>query len=66
MELAKETIRKYVASGGTFCPFCKGNNIEGQDLDFEGGVILQRVVCLDCGKEWKDCYRLSGISQEEL
>jgi len=41
------------------CPHCNSRNIEAQPFDAE--MSCQPVVCLDCGKEWRDIYTLTDI-----
>lgn len=53
---------RYLEGGGSLCPFCESNDIEGRDvLQAEGETASQRVICNDCDKQWYDIYTLTGI-----
>lgn len=41
----------------TQCPYCKGDQVEGDDITIEGGEAHQVVGCLKCGAEWQTVYR---------
>ena len=41
------------------CPYCKSGQIEAQT--FDGEAQSQAVVCLKCGKQWRDVYTLTDI-----
>lgn len=53
----------YVQKGGSCCPFCGSDQIEGSSIDVDGGHALQKVGCNDCDAEWNDVYRLSGYEE---
>ena len=52
---------RYIASGGTICPFCGSSNIEGGSVEVHAGYATQDVICLKCEQEWQDCYILAGF-----
>ena len=60
----EQIAKEYVEGGWAHCPRCKSDQIEGRAFDFEGNEVSQRVVCMDCGLEWSDIYRLTNISLE--
>jgi transcription elongation factor Elf1 len=45
------------------CPHCNSEHIEAQPFDAE--MSCQPVVCLACGKEWRDIYTLTDINSLE-
>lgn len=47
------------------CPFCKSINIEGDSFDMDSCTAWQKVYCIDCNKEWKEIYTLSGVVTED-
>ena len=48
------------------CPFCKSENIEAQMFDSDGLTqAFQDVECKDCGREWRDHYKLVDVTTEE-
>ncbi len=58
--------RMYLESGGSYCPWCKGKEIEGYDgdeYDADGNWINAKIECTSCGKQWKDVYRLTDIEE---
>ena len=60
------TNKQYAKSGGNVCPFCRGKNVEAAGAimpDDRDGATL-KVECRDCGRAWKDVYRLVGYERE--
>jgi hypothetical protein len=55
-----EVASKLTEYSGDSCPFCHGENIEGDRFEAEAGEVYQRVECADCGKVWHDIYKLTG------
>lgn len=53
------TIKQYVETGGTRCPFCRGQNITGEPVEFDAGYALQKIECNTCGRAWRDVYTLT-------
>lgn len=50
----------------SLCPFCRGNNIEGDSYDHDSaGVMTQEMSCPDCGKFWVDIYTLTSFEGRE-
>jgi hypothetical protein len=64
-KLTKEQAKRYFESNGTQCPFCDSDQIAGDEIDIDGGVAGQDVRCNECGRSWRDNYRLSSISTYE-
>ena len=65
MKTKKQIERRYLKSGGDFCPFCGSSNLVGGDVDFlDGGVIVRDVCCENCDNEWTDLYKLTGIEYD--
>ena len=60
-KLTKKKIREYVDSGGTRCPFCGSENIEGGSREIDGGIVSWEVSCIDCSSYWQDLYKLFDI-----
>lgn len=53
------TSAEYVATGGTQCPFCKSDDIQGGDFsNYGNGEVSQRVDCRKCDATWTDVYVL--------
>ena len=55
------TEKEYVESGGAECPFCRGGDIGGDDLEWFDGAMSQEMHCLHCGARWLDKYDLVGF-----
>jgi DNA-directed RNA polymerase subunit RPC12/RpoP len=56
---------RYVATGGTRCPYCKSAAVFG-DEDFVTdenlpGIVTNRIECDDCGRVWRDIYKLVAL-----
>jgi hypothetical protein len=54
-----KTSEEYVKDPAS-CPFCGSTDIEGGNFDVDDGLSIQKVYCLECDKEWLDCYQLTG------
>lgn len=53
------TDTEYIKAEGACCPLCRSSNISTcGPFDGEGGS--QDVTCFDCGKIWRDNYKLIG------
>ncbi len=65
-KLTERNAEKYVATGGKICPFCESDKVvnDGNIFFLDEGVA-QHIRCLNCGKGWRDIYRLTGILYEE-
>lgn len=57
------TIKQYVETGGTRCPFCRGQNITGGAVEFDAGYAHQEINCADCSKTWIDIYTLTKYEE---
>jgi len=64
-ELTSSARDKYLKSGGSACPFCESNCIEGDGMDVDGPTGTSNCRCGKCGEEWIDTYELSNIEQTE-
>lgn len=51
---------EYAEAGGGQCPYCLSSNLEGDQINFYGDGITQRVTCLTCDTSWFDTYTLTG------
>ena len=60
-QLSKEEKKNYIKSGYAKCPKCKDDNIEGGSVEIDANGASQDVICLACGAEWTDIYKLSDI-----
>jgi DNA uptake protein ComE-like DNA-binding protein len=56
------TSNEYIEQGGTVCPFCKSQDIEGQEVNINAGSAWQEVSCNQCSQEWQDIYTLNGYA----
>ena len=54
--------KKYVASGGVICPYCKSYDITAGTAVFETD-ITQDVECGACGRRWRDIYKLVDVEK---
>ena len=55
---------EYLFKNGTFCPFCKIEQIEGSSVEIDAGTARQEMTCCDCEKKWIDVYRLVDVEEE--
>lgn len=55
--------RRYRKEGGTCCPFCRGDQIEGHEVVIDNGQAHQGISCNDCDKEWTDTYQLHHYTE---
>jgi hypothetical protein len=54
--------KKYIRQGGTRCPFCGSDEIEGSSVEVDGGSAWQEVACNNCDSQWQDVYLLREIN----
>ena len=50
---------------GASCPYCRSESITGDSVDIEGNRASQEVSCQNCGKTWRDIYRLADVEEIE-
>ena len=50
---------EYLESGGTICPFCKHNQIEGGPVEILDGTAEQKQGCLKCNRTWTAVFQLT-------
>lgn len=61
------TSEQYVAIGGSHCPNCGSENIEGgSNSDTDGDWCSKDVRCLDCKATWDDIFTLSGYDNLQV
>ena len=65
-EITQAMVGEYIDNGGSRCPFCGGDRVEGDYYSFgyEGATVWQKVECEDCGEEWQDIYTLTTIERK--
>jgi hypothetical protein len=56
-----DNIEKYVEQGGTRCPSCACDELEGGPVSTGNGRATQEMSCLACDATWEDVYVLSSI-----
>ena len=55
------TDKEFAADCGNHCPHCSSHRIEAPaSLQSDADSVWQDIFCLDCGKEWRDLYKLIG------
>jgi len=64
IKLREERKEYYLKNEGTNCPFCGSDNLEGQNVDINDGIILQYIICKNCDNTWTDIYKLCNITTE--
>jgi transposase-like protein len=55
-----ETSREYCAHGGTHCPHCGSDDIEGGSIQIDAATAWQPITCNTCGKKWNDIYTIAA------
>lgn len=61
------TVVKYINEQGTFCPECGGQPVIKGNPQYSmvNHYVSQDIQCEDCGFEWMDIWRLTGIQVGE-
>ena len=61
------TDEENVNTEGGRCPWCKSDQITGEDIDYHGGTLTQEMNCNnpECEKSWSDTYKLVGYEPDE-
>lgn len=62
--MTEEQSEKYIAEGGTHCPHCGNQDIEGKGFNADAGTASQEMFCGDCGNGWTDVYTLTHIEPD--
>jgi hypothetical protein len=63
--MTDEQREQYLASHGLRCPWCRSEMIEGDSVEVDSGHASQEVHCVDCGREWRDIYKLVDVEASE-
>lgn len=53
-------IEKYLVSPSR-CGFCGSSDIDAGFFEADDGTGITKVKCDNCGAEWQDYYRLTGV-----
>lgn len=61
-QLTQEAIERYVRTAA-HCPFCESERIQAGAVEREDSCteMTQDVECLDCGREWREVYRVVDL-----
>jgi len=61
-ELTQDAVERYVRTAA-HCPFCKSERIQAGAAEREDSCteMTQDVECLDCGREWREVYRVVDL-----
>ena len=60
--ISRAKKKEYIEAAGSFCINCGGGNISAGRVESEGREAWQPVQCYDCGSEWNDIFRLTGVA----
>jgi hypothetical protein len=62
-KLTMKQVERHLATGAS-CPFCAEEvNITGESVDIDGNLASQQVSCQQCGRTWRDIYRLADVEE---
>jgi DNA-directed RNA polymerase subunit M/transcription elongation factor TFIIS len=64
--LTPDQIENYIGTPDK-CPFCESDDISGdapEPMDFDSDITID-IECHNCGKEWREFYRLYTINEIE-
>jgi hypothetical protein len=62
MVFSESQVKSYIADGGTKCLHCGSPEIEASNQVITEEGIFFDCECTDCLQEWKEHYKLVGIS----
>ena len=57
-----ELLHYYILSGGSICPYCLSDDIEGGFVEIKGDGAYQDVGCKDCDAQWQAVYQLRAFT----
>ena len=60
------TQKKYIASGGDFCPLCSSADVESGPVQADGSHAWAKVSCGNCNADWNDVYQLAGFENLQM
>ena len=64
-KMERLTSRKkslYLQRGG-YCPYCRSESVTGESVDIDSPSATQEVSCQNCGRTWRDIYRLADLEE---
>jgi Zn finger protein HypA/HybF involved in hydrogenase expression len=61
----KEQEETYLEHGGTKCPKCRSEWVEGDSWNVEYETATQECHCSACGANWYDVYDRVGIQERQ-
>ena len=62
--ITEEMKKEYLEAGGMLCPYCGSHSVRADHIDCDSDEAWSKVRCEDCGKKWKDLYKLTDILEE--
>lgn len=66
-DMTEEARINYVRYESQRCPFCRSQHISAtEDMDVDGTEAWQDIKCRDCGRRWRDLYKLRGVVATDL
>ncbi len=55
-------VHRYLLLKGQRCLFCGSGKLKDTgEAETDAGYHTRKVACNDCGKSWKDLYKLSSV-----
>lgn len=63
--MKRMSVKAYVASGGSVCPFCGKDDIEWGDEDYEMDSLFKKAHCHSCKSQWQEQYNLCSYFATE-
>jgi len=61
---AEQTL-EYISGGGVLCPYCKSDKLLTEPFECDLGIAWQAISCSVCGEEWRDCYNLVDVTDND-
>jgi len=61
--LTEQQKAYYMRKGS--CPYCLGAQVEAGDIDGNDNFLSQKMLCLECNKNWNDIFQLIDIDENQ-
>jgi len=66
MAIPQKKVLEYLANGGSACPYCGSEEIQGIFRSYSSeGLLFFKCECFTCLHEWEEQYTLTNITPHE-
>ena len=63
MKFTKAQKKKYIENPN-ICPYCKSEDISGENFEAGYNQAWREIECNSCGKEWMEIFTMTDIEEQ--